>query len=33
MIVKIALEAKDETRWIAVLLGPDVESIEVKSEV
>jgi predicted PurR-regulated permease PerM len=33
MIVKIALEAKDETRWIAVLLGPDVEPIEVKSEV
>jgi AI-2 transport protein TqsA len=28
MIVKIALEAKDETRWIAVLLGPDVEPEE-----
>jgi len=32
MIVKIALESKDETRWIAVLLGPDVEPEEVKSE-
>ena len=25
MIVKIALEAKEETRWIAVLIGPDIE--------
>lgn len=33
MIVKIAMEAKDETRWIAVLLGPDVEPEEAKSEV
>ena len=33
MIVKIALESKDETRWIAVLLGPDIEPVEVKSEV
>lgn len=24
MIVKLALEAREETRWIAVLLGPDV---------
>ena len=33
MIVKIALEAKDETRWIAVLLGPDIEPEETKPEV
>jgi len=33
MIVKIALEARDETRWIAVLLGPDIEPEEAKSEV
>ncbi|MFQ5582649.1 MAG: AI-2E family transporter [Mariprofundaceae bacterium] len=26
MIVKLALEAGEKTRWIAVLLGPDVES-------
>jgi predicted PurR-regulated permease PerM len=32
MIVKIALEAKDETRWIAVLIGPDIEPEEVKPE-
>jgi len=32
MIVKIALESKDETRWIAVLLGPDIEPEEAKSE-
>lgn len=25
MIVKLALEARDETRWIATLLGPDIE--------
>jgi len=25
MIVKIALESKEETRWLAVLLGPDIE--------
>ncbi|MDX8403899.1 MAG: AI-2E family transporter [Mariprofundaceae bacterium] len=32
MIVKLALESKDETRWIAVLLGPDVEPQEAQSE-
>lgn len=26
MVVKLALEANPETRWIAVLIGPDVES-------
>jgi predicted PurR-regulated permease PerM len=25
MVVKLALEANPETRWIAVLIGPDVE--------
>ena len=25
MIVKLALEARQDTRWIAVLLGPDIE--------
>jgi len=29
MIVKLALESKEETRWIAVLLGPDVRPDDV----
>ncbi len=33
MIVKIALEAKEETRWIAVLLGPDIEPQAVASDI
>ena len=33
MIVKIALESNADTRWIAVLLGPDLEPKDVKSEV
>jgi len=32
MIVKIALEAREETRWIAVLIGPDIEPKAAKSE-
>lgn len=32
MIVKIALEANHETRWIAVILGPDIEPEEAQSE-
>ncbi|WP_036196780.1 AI-2E family transporter [Mariprofundus ferrooxydans] len=28
MIVKLALEANDDTRWIAVLLGPDIEPLQ-----
>ncbi|PIW47741.1 MAG: hypothetical protein COW18_08470 [Zetaproteobacteria bacterium CG12_big_fil_rev_8_21_14_0_65_54_13] len=28
MIVKLALEAGDDTRWIAVLLGPDIEPLQ-----
>lgn len=28
MIVKLALEANDDTRWIAVLLGPDTDPVQ-----
>ncbi|MDX8406362.1 MAG: AI-2E family transporter [Mariprofundus sp.] len=28
MIVKLALEADDETRWLAILLGPDIATVD-----
>lgn len=32
MILRIALESREESRWIAVLLGPEVESSPVEEE-
>ena len=32
MTVKIALDGNEDTRWIAVLLGPDISSSEAGSE-
>jgi len=32
MIVKIALETRQDTRWIAVLLGPDMPARQIKAE-
>ncbi len=31
MIIKLALESRQETQWVAILLGPDIEPAEGKS--